>query len=412
MAVGRASFDDILFERARARGLVLPGPAHPEPLAGLDYADERALKDEALGRFWEEHGLSGKPEPLVTAPLPRGYRTTTKRRVVVTPHGLAFCFSAHGRPRAGLTPSALDAPAHTAVYGWLLDQLSRPASARLAAATNFAVVRGAPGALAVILNLRAFDGTLVRRAKQIGEALSAASLGVRSAFLYLDPSGSDYYLEARRPSGQLSFKRLFGPDWLEVRLDDLGLRFPPIVFSQVNGPMLPVMVTRARALLGSLAGQRMLDLCCGYGLFALTVGGPAAEVLGVDVDGPAIEAARANAHHLRRAAHTRFLAGRLDGTFVAERLPRPPSGGEVVLLDPPRAGVASGTLEALAARRPARVLHVFCGADELPDGLRRWTTHGYRVARVVPLDLFAGTASVETLVLLTPDPTRRSARPQ
>jgi tRNA/tmRNA/rRNA uracil-C5-methylase (TrmA/RlmC/RlmD family) len=406
------SFDDILFERAQARGLTLPGPAHPEPLAGLDYADERALKDVTLQRFWETQGLPGTPEPIVGAPLPRGYRTTTKRRVVVTPHGLAFCFSAHGRPRAGLAPSVLDAPEHLAVYAWLLDQLTRPASARLAAVTNFAIVRGAPGALAVVLNLRAFDGAIVRRAKAIGEALSAASLGVRSAFLYLDPSGSDYYLEARRPAGVLSFKRLFGPDWLEVRVDDVGLRFPPIVFSQVNGPMLPTMVSQVRTLLGSLAGQRLLDLCCGYGLFALTVGGLAAEVLGVDVDGPAIEAARANARHLGRAAHTRFVAGRLDGTLVAERLPRPLPAGEGLILDPPRAGVVAGTLEALAARRPTRVLHVFCGADEITEGLRRWTTHGYRVTRVVPLDLFAGTASVETLVLLTPDPTRRSARPQ
>ena len=65
------------------------------------------------------------------------------------------------------------------------------------------IVRGSPGGLALILNVRVFDARVVRAGKLLGEALQGADLGVRSCSLYLDPSGSDYYLEAKRPSGTL-----------------------------------------------------------------------------------------------------------------------------------------------------------------------------------------------------------------
>ena len=224
---------------------------------------------------------------------------------------------------------------------------------------------------------------------------------MRAGFLYLDPSGSDYYLEARRPQVTLSFKRLFGPDWLQVESLGLRLRFPVTVFSQVNGAMLETMTATALSLLAPLAGRALLDLYCGYGLFSLVVGREAAQVTGIDADGPAIEAARANATHLGAARRTHFLAGRIDGAFIATRL-RPPAAPEVVLLDPPRAGTAPDVAAALAARSPSRIVHICCGTDEIPREVASWAAAGFTVQRAVPLDLFAGTANLETMLLLGP----------
>jgi tRNA/tmRNA/rRNA uracil-C5-methylase (TrmA/RlmC/RlmD family) len=393
-------FSSTLRALAIRRRLTLPPANHPEPLAALDYAEELALKQAAMLAFWQEHRLPGDPDAVVAAPVPRGYRTTTKRRAVLGPKGLAFIFPGAPSPRRSLAPSALDLPDHHAVYSFLIEQISHPRARPFASKLNWVIVRGTAGGLAVILNVRLFDAAIVRAAKKLAEALQSASLGVRAGFLYLDPTASDYYLETRRPEGLLSFKRLFGPDALEVAPSGVRLRFPPTVFSQVNGPMLGVMTESLRALITPVEGLTLLDLYCGYGLFSLTAARDAGHVTGVDFDGPAISAARANAKHLGCTDRMRFLSGRIDGAFIEERIlaARDP---EVILLDPPRQGTASGVIPALAARAPERIVHICCGTDEIPGEAATWARTGYRIKRAVPLDLFAGTASIETMLLLT-----------
>jgi hypothetical protein len=426
------SFTDILRSIGAQRRLVLEPVHHPEPFAALEYAKERALKEEALWTFWQAENLPGRPEPIVAAPVPRGYRTTSKRRAAWGAKGLILSFpgapererggAASGRnvpssarglappgrgiipPMRGLAPSALDLPEHTAVYAFLIERIERPAAQPLAAALNWVVVRGSAGGLAVILNVRVFDARVVRAAKLLADALQAeVRLGVRSGFLYLDPTRSEYYIEAHRPEESLSFKRLFGPDWLQVDAGERRLRYPPTVFSQVNGAMLTVMTESVRSFLAPVDGCDLLDLYCGYGLFSLTAGRDAARVFGVDFDGPAIAAARANAAHLGCAERVHFLSGRIDGPFLTDRL-RSPRTSEVILLDPPRQGTEPGVAQALAARAPLRVVHLCCGTDEIPREIAAWFKAGYQVQRAVPLDLFAGTTNLETLLLLTPLP--------
>jgi hypothetical protein len=396
------SFSDILRGIAERGRRAIPPASHPEPFAGLGYADELSVKREALLAFWQEAGLPGRPEPVVGAPVPRGYRTTTKRRVTANAGGVSLAFPGVRLPARGVAPSLLDLPEHRMAYAFLAERLGRPVVRPLASALNWIVVRGEARKLTVILNVRVFDAPVVRAAKLIAADLQReASLGVRAGLLYLDPTNSEYYLEARRPDVKMSGKRLFGPDWLEIDAGEVRLRLPPTVFSQVNGAMLPTLTTHARTLLGPLDGCALLDLYCGYGLLSLTVGGGALRVVGVDSDGPAIEAARANARHLRCSDRARFFEGRVDGPFLAERV-RPSKDPEAAILDPPRQGTAPDVVPAVADRAPFRVLHFCCGTDEIPREVAAWSQSGYRLERAIPLDLFAGTAGLETLLLLTP----------
>ena len=47
-----------------------------------------------------------------------------------------------------------------------------------------------------------------------------------------------------------------------------------------------------------------------------------------------------------------------------------------------------------------KVLHIHCGVDQIPDSLRQWKQQGYKIQRIVPLDMFPGTAALEVLILL------------
>jgi tRNA/tmRNA/rRNA uracil-C5-methylase (TrmA/RlmC/RlmD family) len=395
------NFADLLRQHADRRRIVLPSQQHPEPLVGLDYGLELDLKNTTLAQLWREARLPSRPEPIVAAPLPRGYRTTSKRRAVRLRAGLRLGFPGIAAADAGVAPSVLDAPSHLALFQELLVQLARPPLAPLVDVLNWAIVRGDGNALSLILNLRAFDAPIVRAAKRLGELLQASPAAPRALLLYLDPTDSEYYLEARRPTKALAFKRIYGPETLDLVVDGVRLKFPAVSFSQVNGPMVPVLTATARALLAPTPEHALLDLYCGYGLFSFTVGQGLAKVTSVDSDGPAIEAAKDNARALGRGGAVRCLAGSIDEELVTERL-RPADRPELLLLDPPRGGTGPGVVAALAGREPERVVHLCCGVDELPREVASWTKQGFRLERVVPLDLFAGTANVEVFLLFVP----------
>ena len=55
--------------------------AYGETLAPLDYKDELKVKNEAIREFWEVNRLARGPQPIVASPMPRNYRTTSKRQI-------------------------------------------------------------------------------------------------------------------------------------------------------------------------------------------------------------------------------------------------------------------------------------------------------------------------------------------
>ena len=373
-------FEEALHEVARFEG------AHPEPFAELPYEAELALKNKALLNFWRANRLGEPPRELVPSPLPRRYRTTSKRRVVF--EGKAFL-----EPRASL----LEPAEHEGVYKLILERLLEPAFKPLARALNWLIIRGSYKYRVVIFNVDHLDAAVVRKLKQMAERLKASPFGVTAAHAYVDPSRSDYYLEAARPAEGLAFKQLYGPKELSLKLAAFSLRYPVTGFSQINEAQIPNLLSTA-ANLAKLDGQTaFMDLYSGYGLFAFGIGTAAKSVLGAEWEGPSVEAAKASARHLKLSRH-RFLAGKIDAQFV-KNLPKA-AGREVVLLDPPRKGTLPGVLAAIAGRNPERILHIFCGTDEIPAALEEWKASGYRAKVAAPLDLFPGTAHVETIILL------------
>lgn len=394
-------YADLVVEELRRQGAVGSSSSDPEPLASLEYDHEHRAKSRALARWWQGFGFGGDLAPLVAAVQPRGYRTTSKRRVWRGRGGVSLGF-AGGRvvgPGAGDAgiDSRLDHPTHVPIYRAVAAVLGRPQGNALAEGASWVVVRGIAPSLTVILNVVRFDAAVIRAARRVAEML--ADLGASSVLLYLDPTGSDYYLEAKRPSKTLGLKVISGSEWLETEVGGLRIRHPAVSFAQVNGAMVPTLVDTVAQLAGPLGGTTLLDCYCGWGLFAFTVGRPAASVLGIDHDGPAIEAARRTAKRL--GAKYRFVAASVDPELVRDGLRRE-RGPEVVILDPPRQGSSRGLAAALAEREPMRVVHVCCGIDELPRELAAWEGAGWRPDRVVALDLFPGTTAVEVLVGLEP----------
>ena len=363
--------------------------AHGESLAMFDYKDELKIKNQAIKEFWEVNRLAGNPQKVIASPMPREYRTTSKRRVFMQPGNLQF----------DRQDSMLEPEEHNKIYNLLFEKLITPAYKPLAYALNWIIIRGTYRYRVVIFNIKKIDATIVRKLKQISEVLQKSELNVTAAHAYVDTTESDYYLESKRPTEGLNFKQLYGPREMSLDLGHFRLKYPVTGFSQINESQIHNLIKAASRLLSLSKEDHFLDLYCGYGLFSFALGEAAKSVLGVEWEGPSIDCAKASAKHLKKSY--RFIAGKIDEMFVQMRLPRPiPGEPEKILLDPPRKGCEPGVIHALAMRKPIRVCHVFCGTDEIPASLKEWERYGYRVREVQPLDLFPGTPHLETIVML------------
>jgi len=360
----------------------------------LDYKDELAVKNKAFALFCEENALPS-PEEIIASPLPRSYRTTTKRRAVFENGKFALVFGEDDDRSEYAEP--LEPEEHLAIYKLVEGYLKKPVFKVLAEAMNWLIVRGSYKRRSVIFNVNEMNASVVRKLKLMGEHLTAANLGIFSAHVYFDPTRSDYYLESQRPTDALAFKTLFGPKDLSLDLGDIRLKYPVTGFSQINESQIPNLLSKAAEFLQPNPDEHMLDLYCGYGLFSLGIGKNAKSTFGVEWEGPSIEYAKNSARFLKRI-NAKFLAGKIDGEFVEKKIPkfREP---EVVLLDPPRKGVEQGVIPALAKRNPKRVVHVFCGTDEIPRSVNQWRIAHYKVSKIQPLDLFPGTPHLETMIL-------------
>ena len=100
--------------------------------------------------------------------------------------------------------------------------------------------------------------------------------------------------------------------------------------------------------------------------------------------------------------NARFIRTDINDETI-ERILAQATPSDVALLDPPRKGTSDGVIEAIAAKRPRKVVHIFCDIDIIGKELREWSKSGYTAKRAVPFDMFPGTPSIETMILLEPD---------
>jgi 23S rRNA (uracil1939-C5)-methyltransferase len=185
-----------------------------------------------------------------------------------------------------------------------------------------------------------------------------------------------------------------GPVRLVEELAGVSFTLRPTTFFQVNRGVAETMLRLVHAGLELRGGERLLDVFCGAGTFALPLAREVAEVVGVEEYEVAVEDAQASAE-LNGVANARFVAGRaeealldLDGPFDA------------AVLDPPRRGCHPAALQALLDLAPSRVAYVSCHPATLARDLKVLTEGGYRLLGSTPVDLFPQTAHVESVSVL------------
>ena len=187
------------------------------------------------------------------------------------------------------------------------------------------------------------------------------------------------------PKGGLKVVLRKMPDDWEVPQDS---------FFQNNFFLLPELVKTTRNYFQASGSRFLIDLYCGVGFFGIELANLADAFLGVELDKKAIQAARKNAA-ARGINNGDFQIGRAE-ELLPHILQSFPAAATTVLIDPPRTGCPSSSLELLRETKPNQILYVSCHPATLARDLNVLCAGGvYEVARVKPLDMFPQTQHVE-----------------
>lgn len=246
--------------------------------------------------------------------------------------------------------------------------------------------------------------------------VAAGDDAVALVFRHLDPL-SEADREALRSFARRHRLRLYlqsaGPDsisplWppdpppLRYRIPefDLEIAFEPADFVQVNAAVNRALVSRAVSWLDPAPGDRLLDLYCGIGNFALALARRGGSVSGVEASAKMVTAARGNAESNAVANADFKVADLEDPAQVALALAGEFSG---MILDPPRSGAARVVAQ-LAPPYPARMVYVSCNPESFArDAAIITRTHGYALEYAGIVDMFPHTRHVESIALFSRD---------
>ena len=193
-------------------------------------------------------------------------------------------------------------------------------------------------------------------------------------------------------------RTIYGMDTIEDTLCGLRFKLSPLSFYQVNRTQAERLYEVAARYAGLTGQELLLDLYCGAGTIGLSMAGMARRLLGVEIVPQAVENARENAR-LNGIENAEFFCGDAGeaARMLAERGERP----DVIVLDPPRKGCSPDLVRTVAEFGPKRIVYVSCDPATLARDLKLFAELGYPPVEAMPVDMFPGTAHVETVVLLS-----------
>jgi 23S rRNA (uracil1939-C5)-methyltransferase len=194
-------------------------------------------------------------------------------------------------------------------------------------------------------------------------------------------------------------KLLWGEEAIEEEILGLRFRLRPGAFLQTNTEMAERLYSLAREYAGLGGTENVLDLYCGTGTIALALAREAGMVWGLEISEEAVACAIENAE-LNGIVNARFFAGNVGQTL--EELVEESGPPDVVVVDPPRAGLAGKALRRTGALGAGRIVYVSCNPTTLASDLQVLRDEfGYELRRCRPVDMFPHTPHVESVSLIT-----------
>ena len=235
------------------------------------------------------------------------------------------------------------------------------------------------------------NGSCLPHEQELVDMLRAAAPGVCGVVLGENTRRGNAILGDR-------YRTLWGRDYLTDTLCGLELRLSVPSFYQVNHDQAQRLYEKALEYAGLTGRELAVDLYCGAGTITQVLARRARHVIGGEIVPEAIRDAEDSARR-NGVENVEFLCG--DASRLAAELRQRGLRPDVICVDPPRKGLAPDVVEAAASMTPGRIVYVSCDPATLARDVARFAPLGYRPVRACAVDLFPGTAHVETVCLLS-----------
>ena len=243
----------------------------------------------------------------------------------------------------------------------------------------------------VVLVVSSFD---IPSASDLAAALHQKLPYVKSVSLIINTEKTSMVI----PQGAKE-KVIYGKGFIMDRLCGLDFRISAVSFYQVNPRQAGRLYTIAMNMAELRSDDYVIDAYSGTGTIALIAAASGAgHVLGIESNPDAVSDARANAR-LNGIENAEFVAA--DASKHMKAMAKDGKRCSVLFLDPPRSGATEEFLSSAARMEPERIIYISCNPETLGRDLRyihRFLP--YRTAGIQPVDLFPGSAHIETVALL------------
>jgi 23S rRNA (uracil1939-C5)-methyltransferase len=397
------------FAEATAQVVLEPSPQRvdaPCPYFGtcggcrfqdLGYEAQVAAKEQQVRDALERIGRIAAPplEPILPAASVYGYRNKLEYSFTAGEEGVELGFHQAGRwdevvgVDVCLLTTELGNAIRTAVRDWAREEQLEPYDQRTGAGyLRHLVVREGRNTGQVLVLLVTTPGERFETGYLVD--VLRRFPGVRSIHWAMNESPGQHT--------NLPTRVLWGSEAIEEELVGLRFRVRPNAFLQTNTEMaeqLYRLVAESAQLTGS---ENVFDLYCGTGTIGLSLAGAAGDVWGVEISEESVACAIENAE-LNGIGNARFFAGNVGQALVelVERSGEP----DVVVVDPPRAGLAGKALRRTGRLGAQRVVYVSCNPTTLASDVQVLRDEfGYELRRCRPVDMFPHTPHVESVSLL------------
>ena len=182
---------------------------------------------------------------------------------------------------------------------------------------------------------------------------------------------------------------LAGEPDLQMQVKERLFRVSPDSFFQVNTSLIPVLIEQVIEQTQIEPGQLAFDLYAGVGLFSLFLAERGARVIAAESSPSACADFEVN---LDPYAGIELYESNVEAALVSiEAQP------DVILVDPPRAGLGREIVDLILTKRPGRLVYVSCDPATMARDSRLLAAGGMQLEQVLPVDLFPQTYHIETI---------------
>lgn len=215
--------------------------------------------------------------------------------------------------------------------------------------------------------------------------------GIKSVVMNVNPKNTNVIMGDKNVT-------LWGSGEISDTLCGKKFALSPMSFYQVNTAQAERLYRQGMEYAGLTGDETVLDLYCGAGTIGLAFSDKAARIIGCEIVPEAVENAKRSAE-INGVGNAGFYCG--DAGELAKKLASESIKPDVAVIDPPRKGCSTLTLDSLAEMSPKRIVMISCNPATAARDAAYLAEKGYALEKVRAFDLFPRTGHVECVALMT-----------